>query len=159
ELAQMREMLAQAKRPIMILGGTTWTSQAVDDIAAFAQDNHLPTATTFRRQDRFDNLHSCYAGDLGIAPNPKLAAQLRGADLVIAAGTRLGEAATAGYQHLSVPRPEQELVHVYMGAEELGRVYQPDLPINAGMTQFAAAARSLRPVDSSAWATMTEKAH
>jgi acetolactate synthase I/II/III large subunit len=159
ELAQMREMLARAKRPIMILGGTTWTSQAVDDITAFAQDNHLATATTFRRQDRFDNLHPCYAGDLGIAPNPKLAAQVRSADLVLAVGTRLGEAATDGYQHLSVPHPEQRLVHAYMGAEELGRVYQADLPINAGMAQFAAAARSLRPVDSSAWAAATEAAH
>ena len=46
-----------------------------------------------------------------------------------------------------------------MGAEELGRVYQPALPINAGMVQFAAAARALRPVDSSAWAASTETAH
>jgi acetolactate synthase I/II/III large subunit len=46
-----------------------------------------------------------------------------------------------------------------MGAEELGRVYQADLPINAGMPEFAAAARALRPVDSSGWAAATEAAH
>jgi acetolactate synthase-1/2/3 large subunit len=159
ELRHMREMLAHSKRPIMILGGTTWTSQAVADIMAFAESNRLATATTFRRQDRFDNLHSCYAGDLGISPNPKLAAQVKAADLVLAVGTRLGEAATDGYKHLSVPRPEQKLVHAYMGAEELGRVYQADLPINAGMPEFAAAARALGPVDSSEWATATEAAH
>jgi acetolactate synthase-1/2/3 large subunit len=159
ELGQMREMLAHAKRPIMILGGTTWTAQAVADIMAFAQDNCIATATTFRRQDRFDNLHPCYAGDLGISPNPKLAAQVKGADLVLAVGTRLGEAATDGYKYLSVPRPEQKLVHAYMGAEELGRVYQADLPINSGMAQFAAAARALEPVDSSGWAAATEAAH
>jgi len=159
ELGQMHEMLVKAKRPAMILGGTTWTSQAVADIMTFAQDNRLATATTFRRQDRFDNLHPCYAGDLGISPNPKLAAQIREADLVLAIGTRLGEAATDGYQHLAVPRPKQKLVHAYMGAEELGRVYQADLPINSGMGPFAAAARALRPVDSSGWAPATETAH
>ena len=159
ELGHMREMLAHAKCPIMILGGTTWTAQAVADIMTFAQDNRLATATTFRRQDRFDNLHPCYAGDLGISPNPKLAAKVEAADLVLAVGTRLGEAATDGYKYLSVPRPEQKLVHAYMGAEELGRVYQADLPINTGMAQFAAAARALKPVDSSGWAAATEAAH
>jgi len=159
ELRQVREMLAHSKRPIMILGGTTWTSQAVADIMAFAESNRLATATTFRRQDRFDNLHPCYAGDLGISPNPKLAAQVKAADLVLGVGTRLGEAATDGYKHLSVPRPEQKLIHAYMGAEELGRVYQADLPINAGMPAFAAAARALEPVDSSEWAADTEAAH
>ncbi len=159
ELAQMREMLANAKRPIMVLGGTTWTAQAVADIMAFAEHNRLPTATTFRRQDRFDNLHPCYAGDLGISPNPRLAAQVRAADLVLAVGSRLGEAATDHYRHLAVPRPQQKLIHAYMGAEELGRVYQADLPINTGMAQFAAAARLLEPVDSSRWTAATEAAH
>ena len=159
ELEHLREVLADAKRPIMILGGTTWTSQAVADIMAFAENNSLSTATTFRRQDRFDNLHHCYAGDLGISPNPKLAARVRNADLVLAIGTRLGEAATDGYQHLSVPRPKQKLVHAYMGIEELGRVYQADLPINTGMAEFAAAARALKPVNSSRWAAATEAAH
>jgi acetolactate synthase-1/2/3 large subunit len=159
DLGQMREMLAKAKRPAMILGGTTWTSQAVADIMAFAQDNRLATATTFRRQDRFDNLHPRYAGDLGISPNPKLAARICEADLLLAIGTRLGEAATDGYQLLTVPRPRQRLIHAHMAAEELGRVYQVDLPINTGMVEFAAAARDLKPVDSSAWAEITEAQH
>jgi acetolactate synthase I/II/III large subunit len=159
QMEQLREMLGNAKRPIMILGGTTWSAQAVADIMSFAQDHRLATATTFRRQDRFDNLHPCYVGDLGISPNPKLSAQLQAADLIMAVGTRLGEAATDGYQHLAVPTPKQKLMHAYMGVEELGRVYQPDLPINTGMAQFAAAARALRPVDSSGWASATEAAH
>jgi acetolactate synthase-1/2/3 large subunit len=159
DLRQMREMLGKAKRPAMILGGTTWSSQAVADIMAFALDNRLTTATTFRRQDRFDNLHPCYAGDLGISPNPKLAAQIQEADVLLAIGTRLGEAATDGYRHLAVPRPNQKLIHAHMGAEELGRVYQADLPINTGMDEFATAARQLKPVDSSEWAEITEAAH
>jgi acetolactate synthase-1/2/3 large subunit len=159
QLEQMREMLANARRPIMILGGTTWTSQAVADIMAFAQENRLATATTFRRQDRFDNLHPCYAGDLGISPNPALASMVRETDLVLAIGTRLGEAATDSYQHLAVPRPQQKLIHAYMGAEELGRVYQADLPINTGMVEFASAVRSLKPVDSSPWVAATDAAH
>jgi acetolactate synthase-1/2/3 large subunit len=53
---------------------------------------------------------------------------------------------------VEVPQPRQLLVHVHAGAEELGRVYRADLPINAGMPAFAEAARRLDPVDSGAWA-------
>ena len=49
---------------------------------------------------------------------------------------------TGGYTLLDVPVPKQTLIHVHAGAEELGRVYQPALAINAGMAQFAAAARA-----------------
>jgi acetolactate synthase I/II/III large subunit len=159
EMARLREMLAASERPMMLLGGTTWTAQAVGDIAAFAEANRLATASTFRRQDRIDNLHPCYAGDLAIGPSPKLAERVREADLVIAVGSRLGEIVSSSYTLFDVPRPRQTLVHVHMGVEELGRVYQAELPITAGMVQFAAAARALRPVDSSAWAASTEAAH
>lgn len=158
-MARLREMLAASQRPMMLLGGTTWTAQAVADITAFAEANRLATASTFRRQDRIDNLHSCYAGDLGIAPSANLAARVREADLVISVGSRLSEIASSGYTLFDVPRPRQSLVHVHMSAEELGRVYQSKLPINAGMAQFAAAASALEPVDSSAWAAATEAAH
>jgi acetolactate synthase I/II/III large subunit len=159
ELGRLRAMLAAAKRPLAILGGSTWTPQAVADITAFAEANQLPVSTSFRCQDRFDNLHPCYAGDLGISPNPKLAARVQEADLILAIGARLGEMTTGGYTLLAVPRPKQRLIHVHMGAEELGRVYQADLPINAGMPQFAAALRKLPPVGRRAWAAWTEAAH
>jgi acetolactate synthase-1/2/3 large subunit len=42
----------------------------------------------------------------------------------------------------------QQLVHVHADPEELCRLYQADLPINAGMGAFAAAARRLAPVKS-----------
>ena len=45
---------------------------------------------------------------------------------------------TSGYTLIDVPRPKQKFVHVHAGAEELGRVYQADLPINSGMPEFAA---------------------
>ena len=85
----------------------------------------------FRFQDTFDNRHPLYAGDVGIGINPKLAARVREADLVIALGVRLGEMTTGGYTLLQAPRPAQKLVHIHAGAEELGRVYAADLLLQA----------------------------
>lgn len=159
DMERLREMLSGARRSMMVLGGSTWTAQAASDLMAFAEANRLPATVAFRRQDRFDNLHPCYAGDLGIGPNPKLAARIGEADLIIAIGTRLSEATTGGYTMFNIPRPRQKLVHVHPGADELGRVYHAEVAINAGVAQFAAAAKALAPVDSSRWAAATEAAH
>jgi acetolactate synthase I/II/III large subunit len=50
------------------------------------------------------------------------------------------------------------MVHVHPGAEELGRVYQADLMINAGMSEFARAASALPAVDSTRWRDWTHSA-
>lgn len=147
----LRDRLSRAERPLMILGGGGWTGPAIVDIAAFAEMCSLPVATSFRCQDYFDNRHLHYVGDVGIAIDPKLADRVRRADVLLVVGPRLGEMTTQGYTLLEVPRPAQTLIHVHPGAEELGRVYQPDLAINAGMAAFAHAARMLKPIEGTTW--------
>jgi acetolactate synthase-1/2/3 large subunit len=160
ELGRLRELLAGATRPFAIVGGGGWTEQAAEDFLAFAEANALPVGTSFRRQDYVDNASRVYAGHVGIGPDPKLAARVRDADLLLVVGARLGETTTGGYTLVAPGRPpRQTLVHVHADAEELGRVYQPALPILSGSPQFAAAARALEPVDSSAWSGETEQAH
>src|SRR5206468_10711642 len=81
-----------------------------------------------------------------------------GADLLLAVGPRLGEMTTGGYRLLEVPRPRQTLVHVHPDTAELGRVYQADLPVNAGVEQFVAALGALPPVADPAWSAWTAAA-
>jgi acetolactate synthase-1/2/3 large subunit len=146
DVARLRAMLAAAERPFVIPGGSGWTPQAVADLARFAEASDLPVGCAFRFQDVFDNRHPNYAGDVGIGLNPKLAQRVKEADLVLALGPRLGEMTTGGYTLLQAPRPAQRLVHVHAGAEELGRVYQADLMINAGAGPMAAALAAMDPV-------------
>ena len=150
EMARVRAMLEGAKRPIVILGGSGWNPQAVQDMQTFATTNALPIACAFRFQDLFDNNHPNYVGDVGIGINPKLAARVRESDLVLAIGPRLGEMTTSGYTLFSIPVPSQPMVHVHTGAEELGRVYQAAVMINSGMPEMAAALAQIK-LDSSAW--------
>ena len=159
DLEAMRGLLSHARQPLMILGGGGWTAAAVDNIRMFAEANHLPVGTSFRCQDLFDNSHPNYAGHVGIGIDPALGERVKNADLLLVVGARLGEMTTSGYTLLKVPVPQQTLIHVHGGAEELGRVYQATLPINAGMVPFAAAARGLQPVESAAWRDWTKAAH
>ncbi|MEQ8504503.1 MAG: thiamine pyrophosphate-binding protein [Rhodospirillales bacterium] len=145
-MAELRAMMETAERPLMILGGGSWTEQASQDIRAFAEANNIPTSVSFRRQDLLPNDHPLYAGDVGIGINPKLAERVRTSDLILAVGPRLGEMTTGGYSLFDIPVPKQRLVHIHPGAEELGRVYRPAMAINSGMPGFAAAAKAMQPV-------------
>ena len=136
----VRRALGRAERPFVLAGGAGWTPRASDGIREFAEANALPVGAAFRRQDAIDNGSPSYVGDVGIGINPKLAARVREADLLLVVGPRLGEMTTSGYTLVG----EQPLIHVHPGAEELGRVYRPALPILSGMEHFADAVRGLR---------------
>jgi len=151
QIAQLRTMLQGAQRPLVLLGGGTWNAQACADLARFAEANHLPVGCTFRFQDLLDNAHPNYVGDVGIGINPKLAARVKDADLVIAIGPRLGEMTTGGYTLLASPVPRQRLVHIHPDPEELGSVYQAELMVASGMPQACAMLAAMEPVDASAW--------
>jgi acetolactate synthase-1/2/3 large subunit len=159
DIARLRSVLAAAERPLVIPGGSGWDARACADFRRFVEANDLPVGCAFRFQDVFDNRHANYAGDVGIGINPKLAARVREADLVLAIGPRLGEMTTSGYTLLVPPRPTQKLVHVHAGAEELGRVYQGELLINSGMPQIAAALAAMEPVDATRWRDWTRAAN
>jgi acetolactate synthase-1/2/3 large subunit len=158
-LAQLRTLLAGAKRPLVLAGGSGWSTQACRDLATFAVANALPVASAFRNQDVFDNRHAHYAGDVGIGINPKLAARVRDADVLLVLGERLGEMVTGGYTLLDAPQPKPTLIHIHPGAEELGRVYQPALAIEAAMGPAAEALAALPPIAAPVWAGSAAAAH
>jgi acetolactate synthase-1/2/3 large subunit len=159
QLQELRSRLEAAERPMLVLGGGTWSSQAVADIRAFSEAMALPVAASFRCQDLYDNTHANYAGDLGLAAGPKLIQHIGNSDLLIVIGARLGEMTTGGYSLIDIPVPKQTLVHVHAGAEELGRVYHATLPINASVTAFARQAKGLAPIAHPRWAAWTKQAN
>lgn len=158
DMDKFRDMLASAKKPMVLAGGGGWSAEACADLAAFAEANRLPVATAFRRQDLMDNRHPNFAGVVGLGINPKLKDRLDDTDLLIVLGPQLGEIVTGGYTYFTFPKPKQTMIHISAGVDELGKVYQADLGINAGMAEFCAAAKAMTPVDAS-WAGEAETAH
>ena len=157
-LQDLRGQLSKAQRPLVIAGGPGWTPAAAQALQAFAERWQLPVANAFRFQDTFDNHHPQYAGDVGIALNPKLAQRVREADLLLVVGPRLGEMTTGGYTLIQAPRPAQKLIHIHPSPEELGRVYQADLQLCASMPGAAALLAALEPPASVPWRAWTEAA-
>lgn len=151
DMERLASMLAEATRPLALIGGGGWTDQACVRVREFLEHWNVPVATSFRGKDRIDNKHPLYCGDMGIGIDPKLGARIAESDLMLVIGPRLGEMTTQGYTRLVPPRARQKLVHVYPSAEELNSVYQAELGIVSGMEAFGNAAARLKPKSVPGW--------
>ena len=145
DVAAFEGMLRQSRRPMLIVGGGGWSAAAARDLARFSEAHGVPVCASFRCQDYLDNRHPHYCGHAGIGLDRRIADRFRRADLLIALGSRLGEITTGGYTLVDIPNPRARFVHVHPGAEEIGRVYRPDLAVNASAASFAAAIADLAP--------------
>jgi acetolactate synthase-1/2/3 large subunit len=116
--------LGKAEKPLLIAGGgALGTARGRQALKAASEAHQLPVALTFKRQDYFPNTHPHYVGHLGFKM-PKVAVdRYLASDLILAVGTRLGEATTQGYTLPQSPHPAQPLVHVHDDARQLGRNY------------------------------------
>ncbi len=139
-----------AERPLVVVGGPHWSAEAAEELESFAESWGLPVATGFRRQDRLDNASRAYVGDLGVGMNPKLAARLKAADLVVALGSRLGDIVTGGYEILDPATPPR-IVHVHADAGELGRVFRPEVAVCAPAPLMVKALARLTPPNARGW--------
>jgi acetolactate synthase-1/2/3 large subunit len=159
ELDELEKLLNAAKKPFVILGGTRWSAEAVENMKRISENWALPVGVEFRRQMLFDHLHENYAGDVGIGINPKLGAAVKAADLVLLIGGRFGEMPSSDYTLMKSPYPDQKLVHVHADANELGRVFRPTLAINASSSAFVEAFAKRRASSAPIWADQTEVLH
>ncbi len=152
-------MLAAARQPLAILGGSRWSAEAVGQFTRFAERYQLPVACSFRRQNLFDHSHPNYAGDIGLGCNPALLQRVRDTDVLLLLGGRLPEVPSQDYTLIDIPEPGQQFVHVYPEAEELGKTYKPTLAIQASPVAFCAALESLSPASEPGWSGTVVTAH
>ena len=144
-MEKMMAMLAKAQKPLAVLGGSCWTAEGRAAIQEFLAGNNIPVTTGFRRQATFDGTQNNFAGDLGVGADPGLLGKAREADLILAIGTRLGEAVTQGYTLFDLAGATP-IIHVHPDASEIGRVFRPALGITTDLNAFAKQARAMEPV-------------
>ncbi len=150
-MAEVARILSAAKRPVILYGGCNWQPQASAALQAFAEGSSIPVVSVFRYIDQFDNHAPVFCGEAGVGMAPGVKRLLGEADVILAINNRFGENSTDGYSLLSVPQPKQRLIHVHASDAEIGKIYQPELGIQAGPNAFAEALATLGPV-SGDWA-------
>jgi len=144
ELDRIVQALGQARRPLVIAGGTGWTARSAADLARFADATGTPVATAYRRRDLMPAGHPLFAGELGIGADPALTRQVAESDCLLILGMRLGEINTfgaqifEGYRLIDAPVPAQPVFHVHPDPAELNAVYRTEGAILADPAEVLA---------------------
>lgn len=136
DLTLLADMLRKAKRPLVLVGGALMADAVRDpntfsDLNRLAEEWVLPISPTHRRPQLFDAHHPNYGGYMGIRVPPDLINEMKKADLMIALGERMTDTVSQSYSFPTAPQPQLPLVHVWPDADEVGRVFRPDLGIPA----------------------------
>jgi thiamine pyrophosphate-dependent acetolactate synthase large subunit-like protein len=137
DLSRLAELLAGAARPLVLVGGALISDSLVDpdapdDLRRLAQSWMLPVCPTHRRPQLFDTRHPNHGGYMGIRVPPALLGEMQKADLMVALGERLTDTVSQGYRFPRAPSPQLPLVHVWPDANEIGRVWRPELGLACG---------------------------
>ncbi|MGQ0525510.1 MAG: thiamine pyrophosphate-binding protein [Betaproteobacteria bacterium] len=144
-LARMREMLAQARKPVIHAGAGIKWGRGTASLVKLAERLQLPITTSAGHGDLAPVDHPLYAGAIGARGNPVASALMREADLILALGTRLGFNTTR-YQYDSLSR-DARIVQVDIDPVAVGRYFPVALGIvgDAG-TVAAALCAAVEPV-------------
>lgn len=139
DMQQVQQHLANAEKPVILIGGCGWSDEGSQALERFAEASNIPVVAAFRYIDSYDNTRPSYAGEAGVGMLPEVQTTLSECDVLLAIGVRLGEMTTNNYQLFDVPEMRQTLIHVHASSGELGKIYRPDIAIQSGVNNFAAA--------------------
>jgi len=133
DLSQLADMLAKAERPLVWVGGALANAEraTLDQLQKLAEDWVLPVSPTHRRPQLFDAGHPNYGGYMGIRVPKALIDEMKKADLLVALGERITDSVSQSYSFPTAPDPQLPLVQIWPDANEIGRVFRPDLGIAA----------------------------
>ena len=156
-LKRIRYELNLAKKPLLILGGPSWSDKSCEKIENFATNNYLPVTTSFRRQDIFNHKNENFVGSFGTSISPKLASRVRESDLILVVGSRLGEMTTQNYSIINPESKTKKIIHIHPDPNELNSVFNPDLCFSSSSNDFSDAIADIKWFENPIWKTWRNK--
>lgn len=124
------EMLTNAKRPVVLIGGGLHHAEAYAELKQFVERIGAAVICTFGGKGSIEEDHPLYvwhAGSKGTDCGNHFA---RTADVVLAIGCRFADQSTSSYKFGETYRfPETKLIHVDIDPYEIGKNYPVDVGI------------------------------
>ncbi len=116
EIGDVIELLASARRPVILAGGGVLRARTSTELLRFAELLQVPVIAAWRRADVISNDHPLYLGMAGLGAAPTVRERLAEADAMLVIGSRLNEPTTWDD---TLPAPTTRWAHVDL---EPGRV-------------------------------------
>ncbi|AJR05054.1 3D-(3,5/4)-trihydroxycyclohexane-1,2-dione acylhydrolase (decyclizing) [Photobacterium gaetbulicola] len=109
-LEEAKEILMQAKKPLIISGGGVHYSLATDELADFAGKHNIPVVETIAGRATMLQDNPLNAGPIGVTGSDSANHMANEADVVLAIGTRLQDFTTGSWTVFK--NPEMKLVSI-----------------------------------------------
>ncbi|MEL4294324.1 acetolactate synthase 2 catalytic subunit [Shewanella xiamenensis] len=146
-----RALLAQAKQPMLYVGGGVGMAGAVDQLRDFINTTGMPSVATLKGLGSIAHGTPGYLGMLGMHGGKAANLAVQDCDLLVVAGARFDDRVTG---RLATFANKAKVIHLDIDAAELGKLRQPDVAIAGDLRQiFPALAMSL---DITPWLTEVE---
>mgnify|MGYP002713893570 CR=1 FL=1 len=126
QIAQAAEMISQAQRPVLYIGGGVVKAGAANVLAEFVDATGIPVATTLMALGAFPQSHPLYLGMPGMHGTVPAVGAFQEADLLIAIGTRFDDRVTGDTDSFA---PYAKVIHADIDPAEIGKIRPVDVPI------------------------------
>lgn len=124
---QAARLLREARRPVIVAGGGVLWSRATAMLLRVAERLAAPLVTSYGHNDVVPADHPLVLGAVGRAGSPEAAETVSRADVILAAGTRLGHFTTF-FDHRLVPA-DAKIIQIEIDEAALGRYYPVEVAI------------------------------
>ncbi|MGK2851440.1 MAG: thiamine pyrophosphate-binding protein, partial [Candidatus Limnocylindrales bacterium] len=131
------ELLASARRPVILAGGGVLRARTSTDLLRFADLLQVPIVAAWRRADVVSNDHPLYLGMAGLGAASTVRQRLLDADAMLVIGSRLNEPTSGGD---TIPGRDTRWAHVDLVPERPGGLPAATLAIAADARAFLRAA-------------------
>jgi len=119
----VRALLA-AKTPLLYVGGGILIADAATELREFAEHLSLPVAHTLMGKGALPDDHPLILGMTGFWGTKFINDKTRGADWILALGTRFSEADSSSWEDAyTFKMPPTKLIHIDIDPAEIGRNY------------------------------------
>ncbi|HEY9365065.1 MAG TPA: acetolactate synthase large subunit [Agromyces sp.] len=126
QVAAAAQMLAEAKRPVLYVGGGVIRASASEELLALAETTNAPVVTTLMARGAFPDSHQQHLGMPGMHGTVPAVIALQEADLLIALGARFDDRVTG---KAALFAPNAKVVHVDIDPAEISKIRVADVPI------------------------------
>ena len=130
------QKLVAAKRPVLYVGGGILLADAAAELRAFVDHLQIPVAHTLMGKGALPDDHPLVLGMTGFWGTKFINDQCRGADVILALGTRFSEADCSSWEpEYTFNIPPTRLIHIDIDPAEIGRNYPVEIGAVADLRQ------------------------
>lgn len=143
---EARQMLAQAKQPMLYVGGGVGMAQAVPALREFIAVTQMPATCTLKGLGAVDADYPYYLGMLGMHGTKAANLAVQACDLLIAVGARFDDRVTG---KLNTFAPNAKVIHMDIDPAEMNKLRQAHVALQGDLNALLPALQ--QPLDINAW--------